>query len=142
MVFYKLLISIFPFCLITILGAIYPVRQIGVKPIFQPPNWVFGLVWPVLLLTFGFVSSLVIKKVFFFYIIILYLLSIWLIVNYYQQYLFGFIILLKSIFWTTLYVCYLFFLQLPIKGGFILPLLFWLIYASSLNAVIWNNISN
>ena len=137
MKFYNLFIAFFPLSLITILGYFFPINPNQFKPIFQPPNWVFGLVWPFLLLSFGIVSSLVIKKIKIFYLIILSLLAIWLIFNYYQKYKLSFIILLKSVFWTTLYLCYLIYIGYPKLAIFILPLLFWLVYASCLNGVIY-----
>ena len=60
----KLLISLLPICLVYSIQSFFPIKQSFI-PIFQPPSWVFAIVWPYLLLSFGIVSSLIIKNIFF-----------------------------------------------------------------------------
>ena len=139
---FNIIIAIFPLLIISIIGRIFPIKKNGFKPIFQPPNWVFSVIWPFLLISFGTISSLLINKIkyiYLFYFIILFILSIWLVFNYYNYYQLSFYCLLKGVFWTIIYVSYLFYLQLPYYAMFILFLLFWLIYASCLNAVIYQH---
>ena len=45
-----------PFLTIFLIGIVIPVGDLPYKPVFQPPNQVFGLVWTYVTISFGYIS--------------------------------------------------------------------------------------
>jgi tryptophan-rich sensory protein len=146
--FFKLFLSILPFVSIFIIGYYYPPsNQILLqKPIFQPPSWVFSIIWTYITISFGYISvdalyTLPNKKIIFlFYSIIFILLNLWLIVNSNKRVKEGFYILLATSYISILYLMYL-SSKLYKNTIYLIILPFWLIVATCLNGVIYNNIS-
>jgi translocator protein len=118
-----------------------------VKPVFNPPNWIFGPVWTALYIMMGVAGGLVwnrqseqpelVKKAFLFFIIQLGLNALW-------SYLFfslhnpllaliEIVVLLLMIFET-----YTQFKKIDrIAGMLFIPYLLWVSFATILNASIW-----
>lgn len=121
----------------------YPVtKEIGNNVSFRPPGYVFAIVWPILLLLLG-ISWFVSRKMGYFinsvYILLIVLLSIWFILYTNNKY-FGLI----DIILCFLISLFLFFYNIKKFNKYaslpLLPLIFWLIFASILNMVsILNN---
>ena len=150
----KLLIILFPIVSISIVGEYFPVQRLNYKPRFQPPDWVFGVVWTYVTLAFGYITSqafsgnIPLEKqhyVLLMYFNILFLLNYWLVVNSKKEYKTGFYVLLGSLFLSVIYVVYLSSIFTEYKAsGYklvlgLLPLPFWLGIATSLNACIYDN---
>ena len=143
--FYNLKISdifvgIFPIVSIFLIGNYYPADKQPYRPIFQPPNIVFPIIWTYISLVFGIVTILSLKKnnnciTIIYYLAILTCLLCWLPINYYKYYELGFWLLL-----ITSYISVLYIIFLSITGIrqyiFLLPMPFWLIIATALNGVI------
>lgn len=92
---------------------------------YQPPSYVFSIVWPLLLIHFGFSWNQ--NKTNPKYLIILSLLTAWMFVYLcLEMELVSFIILLLSIYQT-------YGLIQETKDYFLLPLCFWLSFAAFLN---------
>jgi tryptophan-rich sensory protein len=143
-----------PFLTIFLTGVIVPVGEIPYKPVFQPPNEVFGIVWTYVTLSFGYVSYLYYTRFLIeeardtmlnYYVCVLFLLNFWLVLNNYQMYAIAFWELVISCYVSILYIV---FLTTNAKTQdsakyvyFILPLPFWLVLASSLNGVIYDYVS-
>lgn len=125
---YNYFYIIIPIICIYITAHFFPIKDYNQKKIkFQPPAYVFAIVWPLLLLLLGsswFINS----KQTNYYIILTALLSSWMIIyNFSKIYAFINIILI---------IIFLFFItikkikKLPIL---LLPLIIWLIFASYLS---------
>ena len=130
-------IVLLPIASIFITGLKYPVKEQIIKPVFQPPNWVFSVVWTYITLALGFITNtfykkiktmtittgtwpglltnMVISKTFvlerfiimFFYFTILVLLNSWLVLNYNNSYEASFYVLVSSCFISIMYISYL-----------------------------------
>jgi tryptophan-rich sensory protein len=139
----KLLISILPILSIFILGIFFPADKQPYRPIFQPPNLVFPIIWTYITLAFGILTSYSLDKVIHkivllgFYFVILSLLNIWLVLNSNEKYQEAFYLLVSTSYLSVLYLMYLSYEK--ISGVlFLVPLPFWLILASCLNGVIYD----
>ena len=138
-----IIIAILPIISIFVTGIYYPANNQPYHPIFQPPNYVFPITWTYITLAFGIISSyalVTIKNrygIFFLYFYILLSLNIWLVINYQKKYRDGFYLLLTTSFISIIYLILLAFHNLKMTL-FLLPLPFWLITATCLNAVIYD----
>ena len=137
-----IILSILPILTIFIVGRLFPIPSDIYKPIFQPPNWVFPIIWTYITLTFGILSAYAFKKtknvsILVFYFILLGLLNSWLVINHYKLYKQGFIVLILTTYTSILYLYFL--INKKIKFTLLLlPFPFWLILASCLNGVIYD----
>ena len=52
--FLQAFISFLPRVSISIFGKLFPIKQ-SYKPIFQPPDWVFPIIWSYNTLSLGFI---------------------------------------------------------------------------------------
>ncbi len=118
-----------PMISVYIVSYYYPVTKEAGKEIwFRPPPYVFGIVWPILLLLIGF-SWYLSKNLSIYYVILTLLLSTWSIFWNYSK-IFSFI----NIIITTFFTLYLIFKQFNKKSSILLiPLVLWLFFASLLN---------
>ena len=145
--FSQFITTILPILSIFLVGYKYPVDKQPFRPIFQPPNWVFPLIWTYVSLALGFITALSFEKKNYrclnigFYLLILAGLLSWLPVNYCQNYKFGFGILLATCFVAISYILILGFQNLT-SAVFLLPLPFWLVIASCLNGVIYDRLED
>ena len=142
-------IVLLPIVSIFLTGIKYPVKQEITKPVFQPPDWVFSVVWTYITLALGFITNMFYKKVkaqtistgnwpglltnmviiktfvferiiiMSFYFIILVLLNSWLVLNYNDSYEASFYILVSSCFISIMYVCYLCYMSYGINNRYL-----------------------
>lgn len=118
-----------------------------VKPVFNPPNWIFAPVWTLLFVLMGIAAGLVwdkikeqneaVKKALGFFLIQLVLNAIW-------SYLFfglknPMLALIEiALLWLMIYETYLKFIKInKIAGYLLVPYLAWVSFAMILNASIW-----
>jgi len=118
-----------------------------VKPIFNPPNWIFMPMWTLLYILMAVAAGLVwdkikeqneeVKKALAFFLIQLTLNAIW-------SYLFfglknPMLALIEiALLWLMIYETYLKFIKINKTAGYLLiPYLAWVAFAAILNASIW-----
>lgn len=118
-----------------------------VKPVFNPPNWIFMPVWTLLYILMAIAAGLVwdkikeqteeVKKALLFFIIQLTLNAIW-------SYLFfglknPLLALVEiALLWLMIYETYLKFVKInKIAGYLLIPYMAWVAFAGILNASIW-----
>ena len=118
-----------------------------VKPVFNPPNWLFGPVWTLLYAMMGVAGGLIwnhiesdrenVKKAFLFFVIQLGLNALW-------SYLFfglhnPLIALIEIILlWLMIFETYTQFKRIDkVAGLLFIPYLLWVSFATVLNASIW-----
>lgn len=118
-----------------------------IKPIFNPPNWIFMPMWTLLYILMAVAAGLVwdkikeqneaVKKALLFFIIQLTLNAIW-------SYLFfglknPLLALIEiALLWLMIYETYLKFTKINKTAGYLLiPYLAWVAFAAVLNASIW-----
>lgn len=117
-----------------------------VKPVFNPPNWIFAPVWTSLYIMMGIAAGLVwtsgsdkkmVKKALGFFAIQLGLNALW-------SYLFfglhnPLLALVEIVLlWLTIYETYSVFSKInKIAGYLLIPYLAWVSFATLLNASIW-----
>lgn len=118
-----------------------------VKPVFNPPNWIFGPVWTLLYAMMGVAGGLIwnhiesdrenVKKAFLFFVIQLGLNALW-------SYLFfglhnPLIALIEIILlWLMIFETYTQFKRIDkVAGLLFIPYLLWVSFATVLNASIW-----
>jgi tryptophan-rich sensory protein len=135
------LMSILPIISIFLVGNYFPPSKQEYRPVFQPPGWVFGVVWTYITLVFGFVSAKAIDKskgvVGLFYVVLLALLNGWLVINSKKWYEVGFNWLFITSCISISYIVYLGYIGE--KSGVLLwPMSFWLVVATALNGVIYD----
>ena len=118
-----------------------------VKPIFNPPNWIFAPVWTLLYIMMGVAAGLVwshiesekeeVKKALIFFIIQLVLNALWsyLFFGFQNPLLAGIEII---VLWLMIYETYLKFSKIDKFSGYLmLPYLAWVSFALVLNWSIW-----
>ena len=125
----KLIYLFIPILSVYIVSYYYPVTKQATKDIwFRPPPYVFGIVWPILLLLIGF-SWYLRPNLSFYYTILTILLSTWSIFWSYSK-----IYSLINIIITAFFTLYLIFKKYSKKSSVLLiPLFLWLSFASLLN---------
>ena len=118
-----------------------------IKPIFNPPNWIFMPMWTLLYILMAVAAGLVwdkikeqneaVKKALLFFIIQLTLNAIW-------SYLFfglknPLLALIEiALLWLMIYETYLKFTKINKTAGYLLiPYMAWVAFAAILNASIW-----
>ena len=118
-----------------------------IKPVFNPPNWIFPIAWTILYIMMGVAGGLIwnylesdqekVKKAFTFFIIQLALNALW-------SYLFfglhnPFLALIEIILlWLMIFETYTQFKKIDkIAGMLLIPYLAWVTFATVLNASIW-----
>lgn len=118
-----------------------------VKPVFNPPNWLFAPVWTILYIMMGVAGGLIwnyvetdretVKKAFLFFIIQLGLNAMW-------SYLFfglhnPLLALIEIVLlWLMIFETYSQFKKIDkIAGMLLIPYLAWVAFATMLNASIW-----
>ena len=118
-----------------------------IKPIFNPPNWIFMPMWTLLYILMAVAAGLVwnkikeqngvVKKALLFFIIQLTLNAIW-------SYLFfglknPMLALIEiALLWLMIYETYLKFIKINKTAGYLLiPYMAWVSFAAVLNASIW-----
>lgn len=118
-----------------------------VKPAFNPPNWIFAPVWRFLYLLMGISAGLIWheaesnkiegKKALQLFAIQLSLNFLWSILFFYLKN--PFLALIEILLmWLMIYETFLKFFKLnTIAGKLLLPYLFWVSFATVLNASIW-----
>lgn len=118
-----------------------------VKPIFNPPNWIFAPVWTMLYIMMGVAGGMVwsrlesdkeiVKKAFMFFIIQLALNALWsyLFFNMHNVLLSLIEIVLL---WLMIYETHLQFKKIDkVAGMLLIPYLLWVTFATVLNTSIW-----
>ena len=110
-------------------GLFFPIAKDSGKDIpFRPPSWVFGVVWPILLLLIGY-SWVLRPKLSVYYFILTILLSTWSIF-YANNRILAFINILLTIGFSIYLILYKF----KKKSSYLLiPLVLWLSFASYLS---------
>ena len=118
-----------------------------VKPIFNPPNWIFGPVWILLYIMMGIAAGLVwnrietnkeaVKKALIFFAIQLALNALWSILFFgLHNPMLAFIEIV--LLWLMIYETYIQFKKIDKIAGFLfIPYLAWVSFATVLNASIW-----
>ncbi|QSB26999.1 TspO/MBR family protein [Flavobacterium sp. CLA17] len=118
-----------------------------IKPVFNPPNWIFMPVWTLLYVFMAVAAGLVwdkikeqnteVKKALGFFVVQLILNALW-------SYLFfglknPMLALIEiAILWLMIYETYLKFLKINKTAGYLLiPYMAWVSFAAILNASIW-----
>ena len=117
-------------------GYYFPVRNYEDKKInFQPPGYVFGIVWPILLTLIG-IAWYMRPELSFYYGILTFLLSIWTILYTYSKK-----IAFVDIIVTIIFTLYLISIKTKSKkknksidksAALLIPLVLWLTFASYL----------
>lgn len=118
-----------------------------IKPVFNPPNWIFAPVWTVLYIMIGVAGGMVwnrlefdaerVKKAFLFFIIQLALNALW------SYLFFGFhnpLLALMEIvlLWLIIFETYTQFKKIDkVAGMLFIPYLAWVSFAMILNGSIW-----
>tara|TARA_Y100000589_G_scaffold325052_1_gene362234 strand:- start:4382 stop:4915 length:534 start_codon:yes stop_codon:yes gene_type:complete len=146
------IITYVPIISIFIMGVLFPVKKREIRPIFQPPDWFFPIAWTYITLSFGFITSKFInsdiekskkRNLLVIYSVILIMLNGWLVLNHYNRYKDSFILLVITGYISIVYLIYMAYISSKVKKKyyiwFLLPLPFWLLLASCLNGVIYNN---
>jgi tryptophan-rich sensory protein len=133
------------------LGAIFTVNEIPnwyqnlIKPSFNPPNWLFGPVWTLLYTLMGIALFLVWKKTpstdrnwaIGIFMIQFALNFCWSII-FFKYHLLGWALVEILIMWIFILLTILFFWQhSKIASILLLPYLFWVSFATLLNAAIF-----
>ena len=146
---FQAFIVLLPIVSIFITGLKYPVKDQIIKPVFQPPNWAFSLVWTYITLALGFITNMFYNKIkthtisnanwprlltsvdngksfmlerfiiMSFYFTILALLNSWLVFNYNKSYELSFYVLVCSCFISIMYVSYLSYISYGIDNRYL-----------------------
>ena len=146
----KLIVSLLLTVGVGSLGAIFTVNEIPtwyqalLKPSFNPPNWLFGPVWTLLYTFMGIAFFLVWKKapstdrnwaigVF----MIQFILNFCWSILFFKYHLLGWALIEILMMWVFILLTILFFWQhSKIASILLLPYLFWVSFATILNAAI------
>ena len=140
--FIEIVVIFLPIISVFLTGMFFPVNNKGYKPVFQPPNWVFPVIWTYITLGFGYFSNqlLLIEQVrtnLYLYLTILINLNVWLVIYSKKWYATSFYILIITSYLSIIYLRIL--AKHNIKySSLLLVMPFWLILASCLNGVIYD----
>ena len=125
--------------LIVIFGSnlIFPVRQDNYRPSFQPPNYVFPIMWIYISLSLGLVRGYT-KISTYLLLSILGLFISWTILQHFEQNAYSFSVLILVTMVSIVYVIRL-SQEIGDQIWYLLPLPLWLVIASVLSGVIYEN---
>lgn len=142
-------VALFPICSVFAFGRLFEMPKNDVRAAFQPPGWVFGVVWTYLTLALGCVSAQALKTVasknarrviWSMYSAIMFGLLAWLPLFSKTNYRACFWLLVATTYASISYVWYLGYCRVrPLVAAALLPLPFWLVLACCLNGVTYNN---
>lgn len=134
----SILIIFVPILLVTLPTIFIDTKNYGKKISFRPPPIVFSIVWPILLLLLGISWYLIynsynnhINNIFLLFLVLTILLASWTIIFKYSK-VFGLVNIILSII-ITLYLILKIYNDNKISSLLLVPLIFWLIFASVLN---------
>ena len=135
----SIFLTFLPILSIFLVGYYFPPSKTEYKPVFQPPSFVFSIVWTYVTIALGCitVSALLqknkpISSILVFYFLLVLTLNGWLVLNYFHYYKESFYLLLVTSFIAIVYQFYLGYLKIP-YSFLLLPLPFWLVLATALN---------
>ena len=106
----QFIVVFLPIISIFLTGQFFPVNNQPYKPIFQPPNYVFPIIWTYITLTVGYFSNqLFIKGNYKYlnvtlYLIILVCLNSWLVIYHNKKYKFAFSLLVATSYLSVIYM--------------------------------------
>lgn len=127
--YFKYFSLLFPLFAVYIVSAYYPIgKNAGKEVPFRPPAYVFGIVWPILLLLIGYSWTLR-PNLSKYYFLLSILLAIWAII-YNNSRLFAFFEILAIIILTLFMIFYKF---KKYSSYALIPLVLWLCFASLLS---------
>ena len=116
------------------------------KPVFNPPNWLFGPVWTVLFVLMGIAAGIVwnrgfyhkwVKTALYHFGFQLLLNIAWSLVFFGLKEIFGALLIVVSLFILLLFT-YKWFKVVNVKAAYLLvPYILWVAFASVLNFSIW-----
>lgn len=140
--FFEALISFLPIVSISIFGKLFPIKQ-SYHPIFQPPNWVFPIIWSYNTLSLGLITSQILKNndnpfIYILYFSIVFCLNYWLYLNSKSKIKKSFYLLVVTTYLSILYCTFL--TSYSRLSYILLPIPFWLTLASCLNGVIYDRL--
>ena len=134
------------------IGAIFTSPAIGSwyaglsKPVFTPPNWLFGPAWTILYILMGVAAFYVwrqglsapsVKLALLVFLIQLILNLLWSVVFFGFHQLPGGIVVIVLL-WIAILITLLRFWDISlIAGGLLIPYLAWVTFASALNIAVW-----
>ena len=123
-----------------IFGRLFPVTQ-STKILFQPPSWVFGVVWSIISILLGFISAKLLWDSSNYvhltlYFTILLLWCAWIIANHKRKKAMTLLFLILSGLFVVGYVMYLSYFKYVIFSVLLLVIsVSWLLFASAMNGV-------
>lgn len=147
----KLIIFI-PYLFIFLNAIFIPIKASPHKPIFQPPNWVFGFAWTIISLSFGLCTYIYLsrfitnynnnKRIIIYFYQLVFLINLWPFLNFNNLYEIAFWLLLFTTYYSISFTILLILNSIQTANHkyifLMFPLIFWLILATALNGVIWD----
>jgi tryptophan-rich sensory protein len=148
----KLVVSILACGGAGIIGSIFTAPAIPTwyaalqKPVFTPPNWLFGPAWGTLYLLMGIAAFLVwrkgldepgVKASLVVFLVQLVLNALWSIVFFGAKSLLGGVAIILALWLAILWTMVRFFKISTAAGALMVPYILWVSYASALNVVVW-----
>ena len=107
------------------------------KPFFNPPNYIFGIVWPILYVLMAMVSFLQAQNIFKLYVMQIILNGLWSWLFFvFQSTAFAFLDIVLLIFLNILILKQLRETKAWISVLLYIPYVFWICFASALNLAI------
>ena len=151
--FKNIFILLLPFLTITTTGLFFPINRKQYMPVFQPPGWVFSIVWTYITFVLGYTTMRLYTRnigissrntLSVVYILLVALLNLWLVINNKKNYGLAFAILLMSLYVSIIYLVLM--TTIITKNRLdemelvyiLFPMCIWLGLASSLNGVIYD----
>ncbi len=113
-----------------------------IKPMFAPPDWLFGVVWPILYALMGLAAFLVYKsdaeikvkiKALTFYFLQLVFNFLWPIVFFGFNLTWGGVLVICILDILVIITTYLFYQINKVAGNLMVPYLLWILFATYLN---------
>jgi tryptophan-rich sensory protein len=144
-----------PYITLFINALFIPIGPSPHKPVFQPPDWVFGVAWTIISLSFGlcaytylsrYIDYKYLRSTTIQFYRLLFFINMWPLVNSNGWYEAGFYLLLITSFLSIKFTLNLLINSHPTANHnyifLMLPLMYWLILATSLNGVIWDYVAS
>jgi benzodiazapine receptor len=116
-----------PIICVYLISMFYPVKDTS-NISFKPPSYIFGIVWPILLLLLGYSWTLR-PNISYLYLILTLLLSLWLVLFSLAKNIAFYELLLTLI--LSIFIC--FYKYETLSSNLLIPLILWLAFASVLN---------